>query len=156
MSGGRKCGLLRTDRTEDILIVFISFKGDKGETVNMKVANAVFKAKVSKKKSSEERTIARMGAGSFARSEGLRCREARLRTIAPSFAGSFARSESLSSREARMRTIAPSFSGSFARSETPSSRRKAKIQYGKFWRIPYPPMTAYREGWLGHQDILES
>jgi hypothetical protein len=126
------------------------------DAVNMKVANAVFKTKVSKKKSSEERTNARMGAGSFARSESLSSREARLRTIAPSFAGSFARSESLSSREARLRTIAPSFAGSFARSETPSSRRKAEIQYGKFWRIPCPPMTAYREGWLGRQDILES
>jgi hypothetical protein len=64
----------------------------------MKVANAVFKAKVSKKKSSEERTNARMGAGSFARLESLSSKEARLRTIAPSFA----RSESLSSREARL------------------------------------------------------
>jgi hypothetical protein len=56
-------------------------------------------------------------------------------------------------RKARLRTIAPS-PGSFATSETPSSRRKAEIQYEKFWRIPCPPMTAYREGWLGHQDIF--
>jgi hypothetical protein len=98
----------------------------------MKVANAAFKTKVSKKTSSEERTNARMGVGSFARSE------------------------SLSSKEACLQTIAPSFAGLFARSETPSSRKKAEIQYGKFWRIPCPPMTAYREGWLGRQDILES
>jgi hypothetical protein len=106
----------------------ISLRGN----VNMKVTNAAFKTKISKKTSSEERTNARMGARSFARSE------------------------SMSSREARLRTIAPSFAGSFARSETPSSRRKAEIQYEKFWRIPCPPMTAYREGWLGRQDILES
>jgi hypothetical protein len=53
------------------------------QNVNMKVANAAFKTKVSKKTSSEERTNERMGAGSFARSESLSSREARLRTIAP-------------------------------------------------------------------------
>jgi hypothetical protein len=128
----------------------ISLRGN----VNMKVANATFKTKASEKGSSEERSNARMGAGSFATSESIGSRKARLRTITPSVTGSFATSESLGSRKARLRTIAPSVIGSFATLETPNSRRKAEIQYGKFWSIPCPPMTAYREGWLGHQDIF--
>jgi hypothetical protein len=50
----------------------ISLRGN----VNMKVTNAAFKTKISKKTSSEERTNSRMGAGSFARSESMSSREA--------------------------------------------------------------------------------
>ena len=66
--------------------------------------------------------------------------------FALSSAGPVTITESTSSRKARLHSSTVSNIGSVAITETPSSRKKLENHYGKFWRIPRPPMTAYREG----------
>jgi hypothetical protein len=55
---------------------------------------------------------------------------------------------SSSNRKACMRSSAVLSVGSMAAPISPNNCKKSENQYGKFWRIPRPPMTAYKEGFL--------